>query len=108
MLDVTGLTARPRELTPVLGKSQASPPSRLRPLPRPTPSSTQRFGSSFIVHIPPFGAVGRPLQEPVIRRGVYLFTRKGRTLSPAAEAMLAHLREAIAQQMAQLQQRGWL
>ena len=50
----------------------------------------------------------RPLQEPVIRRGVYLFTRKGRTLSPAAEAMLAHLREAIAQQMAQLQQRGWL
>jgi len=65
MLDVTGLTARPRELTPVLGNSQASPPSRLRPLPRPTPSSTQRFGSSFIVHIPPFGAVGRPLQEPV-------------------------------------------
>ena len=54
------------------------------------------------------GLLLRPLQAPVIRRGVYVFTRRGRTLSPAAEAMLAHIRAEAARQLQVLSERGWL
>ena len=54
------------------------------------------------------GLLLRPLQAPVVRRGVYVFTRRGRTLSPAAEAMLAHIRAEAARQLQVLSERGWL
>ena len=54
------------------------------------------------------GLLLRPLQAPVVRRGVYVFTRRGRTLSPAAEAMLAHIRAEAARQLQALSERGWL
>jgi DNA-binding transcriptional LysR family regulator len=44
------------------------------------------------------GSVGiarRPLVEPAIRRSIGLVTRRDSALSPAAEAMLAMLREQL-------------
>jgi DNA-binding transcriptional LysR family regulator len=38
-----------------------------------------------------YGLTGIPLREPVVKRQVSLFTKKGQTLSPAAEAMVSFL-----------------
>lgn len=44
-----------------------------------------------------YGLVMRELEEPVITRRFFLYTRPGRSLSPAAESFIAFLYEHIAQ-----------
>lgn len=41
------------------------------------------------------GLVMRPLVEPMVERSFWVFTRKGRTLAPAAEEFLAFLRQEL-------------
>jgi len=42
-----------------------------------------------------YGLIGIPLRDPVIKRQVSLFTKKDRTLSPAAEAMMIFLQSYV-------------
>jgi DNA-binding transcriptional LysR family regulator len=43
-----------------------------------------------------FGLVAMPLHEPVVHREVSIFTRRGESLSPAAESLRAFLVDCIA------------
>lgn len=44
-----------------------------------------------------YGLVMRPLEEPVLSRRFFIYTRPGRSLSPAAESFIAFLEEFVQQ-----------
>ena len=46
-----------------------------------------------------FGVVGIPVQDPVIHRQISVFTKKGRSLSPAAQSLKAFLSEFMAERL---------
>ena len=46
-----------------------------------------------------YGMVMRPLGEPVVQRSFWIFTRRGRALSPAAQAFLGFLQTQFQQRL---------
>ena len=42
-----------------------------------------------------YGLVMRPIGDPVVERAFWIFTRRGRSLSPAAQEFLEHLRQEL-------------